>query len=388
MTRFSIALIGLVWIFAATASAQNLPGQQVGDSLVQQNVSQSNAQVWRMFLTGKVVLADGSPPSAPVLVKQTCGGRLVREVQTNAGGQFTFKMDANGGSGTGASQDASAAGHNPTEGMGRGDSYADQVEQSARTALGGCELEALLAGFTAHPMILDANSLAVASNVGTIILQPLSKESGYTVSATTLQAPSKAAKSYDKGLSDLRDQKWEAAERDFGKATELYPKYAVAWFELGVARSDALDNSGAEDAWKHSLEADPKYVKPYQPLIALANMKRDWALSERLASQWIATDPEAFPEAYLVDALAWLMLNDPDKAEHAVRESIRLDKLSQLSKSRYVLGYILAQKHQYSESAQYFREYLAMAPNAENAATVRQQLAQYEQAGIVPAKQP
>jgi hypothetical protein len=29
-----------------------------------------------------------------------------------------------------------------------------------------------------------------------------------------------------------------------------------------------------------------------------------------------------------------------------------------------------------------------MAPNAENAATVRQQLAQYEQAGIVPAKQP
>jgi Fe2+ or Zn2+ uptake regulation protein len=53
-----------------------------------------------------------------------------------------------------------------------------------------------------------------------------------------------------------------------------------------------------------------------------------------------------------------------------------------------VLGYILAQKHRYPESAQYFREYLAMAPNAENAATVRQQLAQYEQAGIVPAKQP
>jgi tetratricopeptide (TPR) repeat protein len=388
MTRFTISLIGSMCIFAVGLSAQSPVGPQTGDSLIQQNVAQPNTQVWRMFLTGKVALSDGTPPPAPVLVKQTCGGRLRREVQTNSSGQFTFKMDANGGIGTGASQDASAAGHNPTEGMGRGDSYADAPEQSSRGGLGGCELEAVLSGFTARPMILDANSLAGASNVGTIVLRPLSKESGYTVSATTLQAPSKALKSYEKGLEALKNQKWEEAEREFSKATEVYPAFAVAWFELGVARSDAVDNTGAEDAWKHSLQADPKYVKPYQPLIALANMKHDWALSEHLASQWIATDPDAFPEAYLVDALAWLMMNDPDKAEHAARESIRLDKLSQVSKSRYVLGYILAQKHRYPESAQYFREYLAMAPNAENAATVRQQLAQYEQAGIVPAKQP
>ncbi|MGD0618603.1 MAG: hypothetical protein ABSB67_13165, partial [Bryobacteraceae bacterium] len=61
MIRLTIFLTVSMCIFATWVSAQNLPGQQVGDSLVQQNVSQSNAQVWRMFLTGKVVLADGSP---------------------------------------------------------------------------------------------------------------------------------------------------------------------------------------------------------------------------------------------------------------------------------------------------------------------------------------
>lgn len=391
MTSFTISLIGPMCIFAVGLSAQNPGAGGIGSQptgLIQPG-TEANTDSWRMVLTGNVTMDDGTPPPGLVMVKQMCAGQLKREVYADPKGRFTFgSSDTSGGAGTGANTDASAVGHGPIEDLGQGESLADMTERSVRRGLDGCELEAVLPGFVSRPLILNSRSLSGNSMVGTLILKPLTKGGGYTISATTLQAPSKALKSFEKGLAALNEKKWEAAEREFGKATELYPQFAVAWFELGVARSDALDNTGAEDAWKHSLQADPKYVKPYEPLIALSNMKHDWSRSEQLASQWIATDPEAFPEAYLVDALAWLMMNDPDKAEHAARESIRLDKLSQVSKSRYVLGYILAQKHRYPESAQYFREYLAMAPNAENAATVRQQLAQYEQAGIAAAKQP
>jgi tetratricopeptide (TPR) repeat protein len=378
----------LVWcVFAVAVSAQGPPqGPQTGDPLIQQQVSAPTTQPWLMFLTGNVTLSDGTTPPGFVLIKQTCGGRLKREVLTNATGQFTFRMESTGGQGMGASQDASAVGHNPTEDMGRGDSYADAPERSSREGMGGCELEAVMTGFTARPMMLDSNSLKGNSNVGTIVLQPLSKESGYTVSASTLRAPAKAMRAYEKGAAAMKDQKWEDASRDFGKATEAFPGFAVAWFELGVARASAMDPAGAEEAWKHALQADPKYVKPYEPLIGLANQKHDWELSEHLASAWIKTDPEAFPEAYLVDALAWVMLNDLDRAEHNARESIRLDTLRQVPRSRYVLGYVLAQKHQYAASADYFREYLAMAPNAPNAAMVRQQLAEYERAGLTASK--
>jgi tetratricopeptide (TPR) repeat protein len=147
-----------------------------------------------------------------------------------------------------------------------------------------------------------------------------------------------------------------------------------------------MDGAGAEEAWKRSLQADPKYVKPYQPLIAMANQRHDWAQSEHLASEWINTDREAFPEAYLVDALANLMLDDLEKAEHSARESIRVDTQHQVSKSRYVLGYILGLRREFAASAEYFREYLTMAPHADNAALVRQQLDEYERAGLAAPK--
>jgi len=68
-----------------------------------------------------------------------------------------------------------------------------------------------------------------------------------------------------------------------------------------------------------------------------------------------------------------------------VREGLRLDKEQKIPRMSYVLALILMDKKAYAESAQYFRKYLELAPNANDAAIVRQQLPRLEELAANPA---
>ncbi len=80
---------------------------------------------------------------------------------------------------------------------------------------------------------------------------------------------------------------------DEGRVT-AYPKFAIAWFELGVLRQGRNDLPGAEEAWREALKSDPKYVKPYEVLAALAERQQKWEESENYSREWIQLDPEDF----------------------------------------------------------------------------------------------
>jgi Tfp pilus assembly protein PilF len=164
------------------------------------------------------------------------------------------------------------------------------------------------------------------------------------------------------------------------KAVAAYPKFAIAWYQLGLVRQNRADIAGAIAAWKQSVRSDPKFVKPYESLTSLADRQGDWAESEKYSHAWIQLDPEDFPGAYVFNAVANAKLNKMEDAERAAREGLRVDKERKVARLSYVLGLILAQKREYGESAKYFRNYLELAPNANDAALVRQQLPQLEQA--------
>jgi uncharacterized protein HemY len=89
---------------------------------------------------------------------------------------------------------------------------------------------------------------------------------------------------------------------------------------------------------------------------------------------WIQLDPEDFTGAYLFNAVANARLNRTEEAERAAREGLRLDKDRKLPRLNYVLALILMKEQQYGEAAQLFRKYVELAPNAGDAALVRQQL--------------
>jgi protein O-GlcNAc transferase len=212
-----------------------------------------------------------------------------------------------------------------------------------------------------------------------IVLHPITRGDTLSVSVTTLNAPPAAVKAYDKGVESERQQKWDVAASAYAKATKSYPQYADAWFRLGLMRQRQNDPEGAGDAWRQARQADPKFVKPLEGLTSLADAKGDWTASERYSAQWIELDPEDFPAAYLFHAIAQARLNKMADAEKDARTALKLDKNHTLPRISYVLGLILLNKQEYAESAQCFRNYLAQAPGAKDAAVVQNELNHIEQ---------
>src|SRR5207237_2923252 len=103
-----------------------------------------------------------------------------------------------------------------------------------------------------------------------IVLQRKKQVEGFAISDSTVAARGKAAKQYEKGRDDEKKGKWSAAQAEFSKAVEVYPKYAVAWLELGRTQLQMNDPAAAKASFQQSLAADPKFISPGEELAQLA----------------------------------------------------------------------------------------------------------------------
>jgi tetratricopeptide (TPR) repeat protein len=362
---------GLLLAAVVAARGQN-PGQA--------QIDKSSERV--IFFSGSVMLDDGSPPADAVRIERVCDGRARFEAWTDEKGHFGFKVSS-GGTDV-SSGDASLPADQRGELNKAINASSTQYSMPITSALRGCELRAVLSGYRSESVSMALKSTMDDARVGTILLHPLSRASSLVVSATTLQAPSNARKAYEKGLEAMRAENWEAAAAEFSKAVKVYPKFAVAWYQLGLARQSRNDAAGAVEAWKEAQKSDSRYVKPYENLTVVADRRRDWVESEKYSRLWIQLDPEDFPGAYLFNAVANARLNKAEEAERAAREGLRLDKDQKIPRMSYVLGLILMDKKAYAESAKCFRKYVELAPNASDAAIVRQQLSKIEELAAAP----
>lgn len=361
MHRQACVIAALLW-----TAAGGVRGQSPGPAVIRH--SKENV----IFFSGSVMLDDGSVPPDTVRIERVCNGRTSFEAWADEKGHFSFKVTA-GGSDT-AEADASQPGALPADLNKAINASSTQYSMPISTELRNCELQAVLPGYRSERASMAIKSMLDDARVGTLILHPLSRASSLTVSATTLSAPASARKAYEKGLAAMRAQKWAAAAAEFTRAVRIYPRYAVAWYQLGLARQHKGDAAGEVEAWKEAQKCDRRYVKPYESLTLAADSRGDWAESEVYSHMWIQLDPEDFPAAYLFNAVANARMNKPEEAERAAREGVRLDKERKIPRLCYVLGLILLDQKQYAESAAWFQKYLDLAPNANDAPNVRQLL--------------
>jgi tetratricopeptide (TPR) repeat protein len=339
-----------------------------------------NTEPQAVFFSGEVTLPDGSKPPEPVLIQRVCRGNPRNETWTDSKGRFSFKVSAGGSDTINADSAQPGRGQDLSRPIGNSTYYSNPLT----TALRDCEVQAVLAGFWSDHVSIALKNTLDDTRIGRIVLRPMSGGQALIVSATTLAAPPNATKAYEKGVLAMREQKWDAAQKELTRAVTVYPKFALAWYELGVLRQGRNDLAGAADAWKEALKSDPKYVKPYEGLAALAEHQQNWAESEKYSHDWIELDPEDFPAAYLYSAVASARLNKMEQAEAAARRGLLLDKERKIPRLSYVLGLILMQKQEFIESAKCLRTYLELAPNAKDAAVVHEQLTKIEAAAAAP----
>jgi tetratricopeptide (TPR) repeat protein len=252
-----------------------------------------------------------------------------------------------------------------------------------------CDLRASLPGFRSDLVSLAGRRMMDNPDVGTIILHRLGNVEGTTISATSLQAPKDAKKAFEKGTDALKKKKFEEAQKQLEKAVELYPKYATAWFELGMLYQQRKQVDLAKKAYAQALAADAKFVKPYLQLTQFSVQEQKWQEVADTTSRVIKLNPFDFPFAYFYNSAANFNLRNFDAAEKSAREALKLDTQHRIPKIEHLLGIILANKQDYTGAAEHMKSYLQQVPEASDVDLVKKQLAEIERLlGARTATQP
>jgi len=333
-----------------------------------------------LFLTGKVVPDDGTPLTDHATIQTICKGQIHTETYTDSHGGFTFEFrgQSTASNSTAAGvMDAETSLTNPTAMRGNQRDWHD------------CELRASLPGFTSEVIELASKSLAFGnSDVGRIVLHRMGSVKGLTVSATTAAAPGNARKALEKAIEKERKNQADEAEKLLQKAVQIYPKYAIAWFELGHLQSVNNDFTSARQSFQQAIAADDKYVNPYQGLSQIAWKQKNWREVVDFTNKLLALNPVNFPDAWFSNSVASYFLHDLVTAEKSARAALRVDAAHRFPKAEYVLGVILMQSGNYPEATTHLRQYIALVKDPVDIEQAQKRLAEITQLSAQNAAPP
>lgn len=349
-----------------------------------------------IFLTGRVMLEDGTPPPEPTTIERVCNGQSHAEGYSDSTGNFGIQL----GNESTVFQDASEAptrsafpGMSPSTGSSTG---SNSNSMGANTATGGaytkyqnCELRAKLAGYRSQSISLAERRSLDDPNIGTILLHKEGAgETGTLVSASTLAATKDSRKAYDRGMQALKKNKTDEAGKEFEKAVELYPNHAEAWFELGRIQLNRGEADAARQSLNASIKADPKFVSPYVQLAILSLDAKHWQELADLTDHAMRLDSFDYPQLFLFNAVANYNMHKFDLSDRSIRQAVRLDTQHRFPDIPRLSGLLLLQHKDYPAAAEQFRNYLKMSPDAPEAATVRAQLREIERVTTESAASP
>ena len=134
----------------------------------------------------------------------------------------------------------------------------------------------------------------------------------------------------------------------------IYRQLSAVLFDQGL-RAESQTAAAMEDA-----------------ITALQQSK--WLDAADLSGRVLNASASVYPAAYEVNAMANLHVGNVAAAEKSIRAAIQMDHPHTNARATYVMGLILAAKHQFGPAADLLNSYLKAAPNAPDAETVRQQL--------------
>lgn len=349
------------------------------------------AQQRPLYLNGRVVTSDGLPPSEPVVVQRVCTGNTFPEGYTDSKGRFSFRV---GGDATLLTRDASVSGAGISQGsMMSGGAYtAVGMRQigMGRFDLSACTLRAELSGYRSDDLQLGMYSVMENNDVGTIVLHRIEGLLGDVVSAMTLRAPKAAQKAYQSGLREMRKKKpnYKKAITQYTKAVGEYPEFAAAWAAMGDAKVASDDAAGAMEAYSKAVEADPKYLRPYEPLIKMAVDQSDWPGLETWGSAYLELNPNAGNVRFLT-AVAALNSGKPEKAEEMVLAMQASEDSKKFPQSYQIMGMILEQRAEFEKAAGQYRSFIGATnePESQNVQSVKRKLHEWQMLGVIQSSE-
>ena len=148
------------------------------------------------------------------------------------------------------------------------------------------------------------------------------RQSGYTVSVRELKIPGKARDEFKKGLERLGKNDPVGSLNHFTKATQAFPGYFEAYYNIGVADAALGRLDEAMRAFQTSIElSDGRY--------ALAQFGYGYLLcqegkpdeAEKVVRRGLELE-DAAPQGYVILSEALVQLNRRDEAEKSAQEAL------------------------------------------------------------------
>lgn len=188
------------------------------------------------------------------------------------------------------------------------------------------------------------------------------------IDASLAEVPEDARKRYEKALELARTDPAKAVD-SLKAAVSLYPKFALAFNELGVQYLKLGQAAKAAEALRESLKLSPEAFTPKLNLgIALLESGKFTEAESELRDALKLNESAATAHMYLGITLA--RLRNYGDAERELLRSIELGG-NQLGLAHYYLGGIYWHKREYRRAADELDTYLRLTPNAADAERVR-----------------
>lgn len=347
----------------------------------QQQTQQPQVMTQPIFISGRVLLEDGTPPDGQVVIERVCNGQPKSEGYTDSKGYFGIELGRrNNGMIMDASENASS------DPFGSSGGFGNSSRSSGSTAmlggsdprLIGCELRARLTGYRSQTVSLSMRRPMDNPDVGVILLHRMGASEGGTISAISAAAPKDAKKAFEKGVDSAKKKKLDEAQKNLEKAVELYPKYATAWYELGRLKTAKGDKDGGRAAFDTAMKADSKYVMPYLDMASIELQAQKWDQVAELTAAALKLDPFSYPHAYYYNAVANYYLKNNEVAEKSALEAERLDTRHTLPQNLQLLGVLLAQRQEYKGALDRLKSYMKFAPQTTDFTNVKNQIDQID----------
>lgn len=352
-------LAGALLILVPTCLLSQIDARSASPSTPAQQVSLASGEM--VTLEGKVAAEDVSTPTESTTVVLECGNAARARVNVDRHGGFMMSLTV--ASDPGASQAQLPPGSISSQNWNE------------------CELYADAPGFESQRLRMFGSQQIGVVRVGTIILHRFSgpnEAAGATVSVTSLAAPDKAKKAFEKGQEQERKGKWVAARDYFKKAVEVYPRYAIAWLELGLAELKQNDVTSAQQSFHHATEDDPRLIPAYIQTAALAAKQREWKELADSTEHIVELSPDSQPNYWFLNSAANYNLGNVAQAESSATRGLRLDPHHELPQLEYLYGIILARRGNYTAAVQHLQMYLQLSPHANDAAEAQTKLTELQ----------
>jgi hypothetical protein len=324
------------------------------------------------FVSGGVKMADGAPVPKETRVNLYCGGFPRAGDFVSPKGDFDIDLEGGSQGVTDATRaSASASGLPERNALGM-------------VNLSGCVVRAELPGYDSTEIALGMHQTLDNPDVGDLLLSRQAGLTGETISSTSLEAPKKATKSYEKALEESQEKepKLDKITEMLEGAVQEYPKYAAAWNMLGDTRLQLGLNEQALAAYESAVAADPQYILPYPGLVRLVAATGDMERTAALGKKALELNPNLDDVRFFMCA-AQLRAGQNENAAATASQMIDRGADTRYPQAYQLRGAAYANMRQFQAAADDFRKFLELDPQATAADRIRAQVKEWETLGVV-----